>query len=260
MTGHQLIESWRRFALQLKTMINAHEDNEASEIAIRSPASLLDKKISPKIMEEMEPLFEEQVTVLSTALRHNLSAVQSLFNTAGEVPDPTTYWNRVAEKMEITPKQRESFISLWNAYVSRIASLQEQRTVVVKSLIQAAGLSEEKARAGAAGTNGGARSGDTTDSNAPLPVDTLNLMMKRYCTLFDATGNVAATPDNELAALLDLMREAGKIWSLYQKAKITALSYPAFPDIVHFLKAVAGRDAKNSIEGNLEGFPMLANI
>lgn len=233
MTGHQLIEGWRTFALQLKHVINAYEEEFSQgggTGATRPPASVLwDTTGIPKVMEQIKPLFEEQVTILSTAFRHNLPAVQALFSTAGQVgPDPVSYWNNIAEKMEITPTQRESFISLWNAYVSRVASLKEKRNDVVKSLIQASGLHT-----------------DLSPTNEPLPVDTLSLMMRQYCTLFDATGNVAATPDNEFTAVLDLMRDAGKVWSIFQKAKITALSYPAFPDIVLFLKSVASQKGQD---------------
>ena len=259
MTGHQLVESWRYFALQLRKIIDAHE-KELSEGGTGARRSVLeDKESLARVMEQLEPLFEEHVSILSTALRHNLPAVQALFDTAtGDVgPDPTEYWNTVAEKMEITPRQREMFVSLWKAYGYRIESLKQQRNNMVKSLIQAAGLSQQDDLGGggsgssSSGVNsgGGIVRGGGGNIPSSLPVDSLHHMMERYCTLFDATGNVAATPDNELTALLDLMREAGLVWSLYQKAKLTALAYPAFPDIVHFLKAVATKQEANNRNG-----------
>ncbi len=264
MTGNELTESWRTFALQLKQILDAYEEEEEETLARPAASNIkwnIDKTALPKVMEQIEPLFEEQVTIFSTALRHNLPAVQALFNTTGEVgPDPDSFWQSVAEQMEITPKQRQSFISLWKAYESRLASLKEQRNDMLNSLMQAAGLGGDGYCNGNGGGNGAEGVAPTAatamDVGLPLPVDTLNAMMNRYCTLFDATGNVAATPDNELTALLDLMRAAGNVWSLYQKAKMTALSYPSFPDIVHFLKSIASGQ-ENTENGAAVGVAML---
>jgi len=64
-------------------------------------------------------------------------------------------------------------------------------------------------------------------------------MMEEYLSLFDSSGKIAAEPNGELLAMLDLMRNMGRVFTMPQKVKMVAMAYPAFPDIVHVMRAVA---------------------
>ena len=118
--------------------------------------------------------------------------------------------------MQITSQQRNKLLVMFQAYDSRVSSLRAQRIQVVESLKRS--------------TSGG--EGGST-------VDNLHLMMERYLTLFDSSGKLAATPDSELMAMIDFMRDTGTVWTMLQRAKMVSLAYPAFPDTVMFVKAVA---------------------
>lgn len=217
MTGHQLVEGWRSFALSLRDILDLHEQ----ELTKGIPASHLHWDVAnpPGDLSKIAPLFQEQVVVLSTALRYNLPAIQALFDTAGDVDaDPASYWLRVANALDITRPQLQKLEALWRGYSARMGSLVAQRAHVVESMRHAARVADL----------GG------------CPVGNLHLMMQQYCSLFDASGKLAATPDSELMALMELMQGTGKVWTLMQKAKLVAMSHPAFPDIVQFLRAVVG--------------------
>lgn len=214
MTGHQLVQGWRSFTLQLRSILEEHE----RELTNGVPACNLHWSWGnpPQVLMKIVPLFEEQVVILSTALRHNLQAVQALFDTAGEVEDPSTFWRNVAKEIQITPLQRNKLMAMSKGYDSRVASLRAQRIDVVESLRHA-----------------------TTPGKGGCPVENLHVMMEKYLTLFDTSGKLAATPDSELLALIELMQNTGSVWTMLQRAKMVALAYPVFPDTVMFVKAVA---------------------
>lgn len=214
MTGHQLVQGWRTFTLQLRSILEEHE----RELTNGVPACNLHWSYGnpPQVLANILPLFEEQVIILSTALRHNLQAVQALFDTAGEVQDPSTFWRNVAKQIQITPAQRNKLLAMSKGYTSRVASLRAQRLDVVESLKQA-----------------------TAAEQGEISVDNLHVMMERYLTLFDTSGKLAATPDSELMALIEFMQQSGSVWTMMQKAKLVALAYPVFVDTVSFVKAVS---------------------
>ncbi len=214
MSGHQLVQGWRSFALQVRELLDRHERTLTGGAAASSLHWSWDNP--PPLLAKVEPLFQEQVVVLSTALRYNLPAVETLFATAGDIgPDPGAFWRGVARSMDVTPAQLDKLSALWRAHTSRTAALRAARTAVVESL--ETGAAEDGA----------------------CPVGDLRAMMARYLNLFDSSGMLAAIPDTELAALIDVMRDTGKVWTMMQRAKMVAMSYPAFPDTVAFLRAVA---------------------
>lgn len=83
MTGHQLIQGWRTFALQMRVMLERHEMALSGGAAASSRHWQFGQL--PPALAQVEPLFQEQVIVLSTALRYNLPAMETLFATVADI-------------------------------------------------------------------------------------------------------------------------------------------------------------------------------
>lgn len=219
MSGEQLVQGWRSFALTLRDLLDVHE----KDISDGQSASLVNWAYDkpPAVLEQILPLFMEQVVVLSTALRHNVAALEVLFNTASEpCMNSPEKWKELALAMEISPKQRAAVLKHYRYYTDRVAELRSRQISMVKCL-QGATIAGQ----------------DSVDSGQA--VTSLQLMMERYLTLVDSSGRLMANPDSELMAMIELMRETGKVWTTLQKAKLVAMAYPAFPDTVQLMRAVA---------------------
>jgi hypothetical protein len=221
MSGEQLVQGWRSFALTLRDLLDVHE----KEISDGQSASLVNWAYDkpPAVLEQILPLFMEQVVVLSTALRHNVVALEALFNTASEpCMNAPERWRELALAMEISPKQRAAVLKHYRYYMDRVADLRSRQASMVRCLQSATAQKED---------------------DSAQAVTSLQRMMERYLTLIDASGRLMASPDSELMAMIQLMRETGKVWTTLQKAKLVAMAYPAFPDTVQLMRAVASMGA-----------------
>lgn len=222
MSGEQLVQGWRSFALTLRDLLDVHE----KEISDGQSASLVNWAYDkpPPVLEQILPLFMEQVVVLSTALRHNVVALEALFNTASEpCMNSPEKWKELALAMEISPKQRAAVLKHYRYYIDRVTDLRSRQASMVRCLQSATSQKED---------------------DSAQAVTSLQRMMERYLTLVDASGRLMASPDSELMAMIQLMRETGKVWTTLQKAKLVAMAYPAFPDTVQLMRAVASMGAE----------------
>ena len=179
---------------------------------------------------QVKPLLDEQLVIISTALKYNIPAAQALFATAGSVSlghNAASFWKSIALQLDITPQQRDEFSILLQTYNSRIAKLKKTSSTVVKSLTELVECAVDD------------------DGAAPPPpaaelslTENLQAVMEKYCSVYDNVGKMSKNSDGALGALLGLLTSTGNVWTFMQRVKIVALSHPVFADTVQLLNVV----------------------
>lgn len=80
---------------------------------------------------------------------------------------------------------------------------------------------------------------------AALPTSSLTQLMSGYLALFDAAGRLSTLKDEEFVAMLQLLGRVGLVLSPVQKARIAALAWPNFPDIVAITRVLVQEEGEN---------------
>ncbi|GAB4818491.1 hypothetical protein N2152v2_005537 [Parachlorella kessleri] len=199
-TPEQYIRGWRSFSHFVRDVVTEY-----------------DLTHDPQVLSRIKPIMEARAVNLTLMLRHNPICVQQLFASSAdhglseeEVP---LKWDAVAAGMAMSPVQRERYNQLVEAYLQKVERLRVQKSHTVRLMRQA-----------------------STDSMAAA--GGLSGMMQHYLTLLDAAANLSSYPESEFTALLEFMGESGRILTPMQKARLVALSYPSFPDILQIVQAV----------------------
>lgn len=214
LTGAELIQAWHEFALSLQDIL---EEAEADAAKRGDSLEDYDYLNPPYPLNKCVPIFQELVLLLGSALRHNLPAVQELFATTSNINcadgSVEAAWQRIAQAMKISSAQRIKVLGHWTGYQAKMRALEKERQQAAQSLA-----------AVAAGTG---------------PITSLQRMMEEYLLLFDSSSKVSAAPNGELLAMLELMRHTGHVFTMLQKVRMVVMAYPAYPDIVQLMRAIA---------------------
>lgn len=165
-------------------------------------------------------LFEEareQIARTKAALRVNLPAVQALLSTAQDIQygeaGKDAFWKDVFTDAQITLEQKQAMAAVWRNYVQLSSGMEQKKARIIEELSLAM-------RPRPPGTN-------------------LQTTMSQYVAIYDATQRLAGCENEEMALMLEAMRDSGRVWSIKQKGKLIARCSPCYPNIMEIMRVAA---------------------
>ncbi|GAB4817556.1 hypothetical protein N2152v2_004602 [Parachlorella kessleri] len=198
MTADDYFKNWQEFAARLRDILARYDVTK-----------------DPRSLDELEPLLKRRAVVMTLMLHHNPGCIKSLFLRSGEQGSPAEqehFWNALVVAMQITPAQRERYLTLWDSYQHKVERFRSNRNKAL-TLIRSA-------------------------SQDSLCSDNMAAMMSHYLQLLEGAASLSAYPDNEFVALLELLSESGRILTPVQKARMASWSFPFFPDVLQIMQAI----------------------